>query len=148
MGIVVSVLEEVNMELRAIASSPVSSNIFVVPRFSQLPQLVDKVIGSTCDTQDECISNPCRNNGQCVNGLSQFLCFCSEEYTGARCERRCRKPMDVSFVLDASGSIDNAFDMSMKLAKRIVEGLNFAGSRTRVAMLTYSDYPQVRFHLN
>ena len=37
---------------------------------------------------NECFSSPCRNGGQCVDGLHQYLCFCDDEFSGANCERR------------------------------------------------------------
>ena len=37
---------------------------------------------------DECESNPCRFGGQCVNGLGQYLCLCTDRYSGTNCERR------------------------------------------------------------
>ena len=52
------------------------------------------------------------------------------------------------FILDSSGSVEKKFDMAMRLTRRIISGLNFAGGRTRVGLLTYSDQPTVRFHLN
>lgn len=36
----------------------------------------------------------------------------------------------------------------MNLTRKIVNGLNFAGGRTRVAVVTYADEPTVRFNLN
>ena len=36
---------------------------------------------------DECLSNPCRNEGQCFNGLNQYVCKCAEKFTGKSCTR-------------------------------------------------------------
>lgn len=60
----------------------------------------------------------------------------------------CTKQLDVVFVLDGSGSLENSFEVSLKLSKLIVQGLNFAGGRTRVGVLTFSDQPSVGFYLN
>ena len=57
----------------------------------------------------------------------------------------CQVRADVAFILDASGSVEEIFDMQMKLARRIVQGLNFDGSRTRVAVTTFSDSARVQF---
>ena len=38
--------------------------------------------------------------------------------------------------------------MMLDLVRRIVQGLNFDGGRTRVGLVTYSDTATVRFHLN
>lgn len=35
---------------------------------------------------DECESNPCRNGGTCVDGLSSFTCVCLPSYAGLFCE--------------------------------------------------------------
>lgn len=56
--------------------------------------------------------------------------------------------MDVAFVLDASGSVEETFEMAMNMTRKIVQGLNFAGGRTRVALTTYSDDATLRFKLN
>ena len=56
--------------------------------------------------------------------------------------------MDIGFVLDASGSVEKNFDLSLRLTRKIVEGLNFAGGRARVGLLTYSDSARIRFRLD
>ena len=39
---------------------------------------------------DECVSQPCANNGKCTDKVNSFVCLCPEQYTGARCEEgRC-----------------------------------------------------------
>lgn len=60
----------------------------------------------------------------------------------------CTKQLDVVFVLDGSGSLEDSFEISLNLTKLIVEGLNFAGGRSRVGVLTFSDQPFVGFYLN
>ena len=60
----------------------------------------------------------------------------------------CTSRLDIVFVLDASGSVEAKFELAMKLARRIIEGLNFAGSRTRVGVMTYADDVTIRFHLD
>ena len=34
---------------------------------------------------DECASNPCINNGVCENLIDMFLCNCTNDYIGYRC---------------------------------------------------------------
>ena len=60
----------------------------------------------------------------------------------------CTQTADVVLVLDASGSMEAYYDWQMQLAKEIVYNLNFANSRTRVAVVTYSTTPAVRFYLD
>ena len=38
---------------------------------------------------DECASNPCRNNGRCVDGFKSYTCVCPYGYVGINCEK-CR----------------------------------------------------------
>lgn len=38
--------------------------------------------------------------------------------------------------------------MMLDLVRRIIQGLNFDGGRTRVGLVTFSDVATVRFHLN
>lgn len=63
----------------------------------------------------------------------------------------CDKRADVVFVIDESGSIagtEETFEQSLQIAKMIVAGLNFAGGRTRVGVMTFADTPATRFNLN
>lgn len=44
--------------------------------------------GEICNENivDECMSNPCENQGQCVDGIRNFTCHCSAPWTGILCE--------------------------------------------------------------
>lgn len=35
---------------------------------------------------DECASNPCQNDGTCIDKIAKFLCRCPPGYDGVRCE--------------------------------------------------------------
>ena len=35
---------------------------------------------------DLCVSNPCENDGTCVNGVGAYTCRCATGFTGANCE--------------------------------------------------------------
>ena len=35
---------------------------------------------------DDCMSNPCENDGNCTDGVNEYLCACVPGYTGADCE--------------------------------------------------------------
>jgi len=146
--IVVTVTDKPTLEIKGIASDPDDQNILFVENFSMLPTLSDRLVNAVCDEVNECFSSPCRNGGQCVDGLHQYLCFCDDEFSGLNCERRCGRRMDLTFVLDASGSVEETFERSMNLTRSIVNGLNFAGGRTRVALVTYGDNALIRFKLN
>lgn len=64
------------------------------------------------------------------------------------CFTACTSRADVVFVLDASGSVEKNFEIALNMTRRIVQGLNFAGDRTQVGVVTYSDNALVRFQLN
>lgn len=36
---------------------------------------------------NECESNPCHNNGICIDQLGAFKCNCTDDYEGDMCER-------------------------------------------------------------
>lgn len=146
--IVVTVTEKPTLEIKGIASDPDNENILYVENFSMLPSLSNRLVQAVCDDVNECFSSPCRNGGQCVDGLHQYLCFCDDEFSGLNCERRCGRRMDLTFVLDASGSVADTFERSMNLTRKIVQGLNFNGGRTRTAVVTYADTATIRFKLN
>ena len=43
--------------------------------------------GDTCENDvDECVSNPCLNQGKCTQGVDTFTCDCEEPYTGVMCD--------------------------------------------------------------
>lgn len=35
---------------------------------------------------DECLSNPCRNNGSCVDLVDGYKCLCPNDTNGDNCE--------------------------------------------------------------
>ncbi|XP_022107964.1 neurogenic locus protein delta-like [Acanthaster planci] len=48
---------------------------------------MDGFEGSHCQTDvDECQSNPCKNNGLCVEQVGTYRCLCKGSYTGTNCE--------------------------------------------------------------
>ena len=40
---------------------------------------------------DDCIENPCNNNGSCVDGIASYNCVCLPGFTGADCEMSTNK---------------------------------------------------------
>lgn len=41
----------------------------------------------SCETDiDECLSNPCRHGGTCVDLIGTFKCNCPEDFVGKQCE--------------------------------------------------------------
>ena len=43
--------------------------------------------GPACGNNiDECLSNPCQNDGVCTDGVAMFMCTCTEEYIGVHCQ--------------------------------------------------------------
>lgn len=43
--------------------------------------------GELCNFEyNECESNPCQNDGECIDHIGNFECRCSKGYTGARCQ--------------------------------------------------------------
>jgi len=61
----------------------------------------------------------------------------------------CSVQLDLVFVLDLSGSVEEAYGMVLELARQTVSGLNVdRASGTRVAVITFSDEAAVKFYLN
>merc|ERR1712223_1963601 len=44
--------------------------------------------GKSCVDRNECLDNPCRNNGQCINRdtAERYTCLCQSGYSGNNCE--------------------------------------------------------------
>lgn len=36
--------------------------------------------------EDQCLSNPCKNNGKCKSGIGHHVCECTKEFHGVYCE--------------------------------------------------------------
>ena len=34
---------------------------------------------------DDCIEQPCKNNGTCIDGVNNYTCNCNDMYTGRNC---------------------------------------------------------------
>ena len=51
------------------------------------------------------------------------------------------------FVMDASGSLEPTFDMAQKLARKIINGFNFNGGRTRVGVVLFAENQAQQFQL-
>lgn len=56
--------------------------------------------------------------------------------------------LDVVFLLDFSGSVDDTYYLALSFIRRVIYGLEFSFDRTRVAMATFSDGTEIHFHLN
>lgn len=43
--------------------------------------------GQHCENEiNECLSNPCKNGGNCTDLLAAYSCTCPDEYDGPQCE--------------------------------------------------------------
>ena len=43
--------------------------------------------GPACGNNiDECLSNPCQNDGVCMDGVAMYMCTCTQEYIGVHCQ--------------------------------------------------------------
>ena len=43
--------------------------------------------GDTCEIDiDDCLSNPCQNDGTCIDGIANYTCSCSDGFEGNNCE--------------------------------------------------------------
>ena len=45
--------------------------------------------GELCQHEiNECASNPCQNNGECLDFVGDYKCLCPAGYSGRQCEVR------------------------------------------------------------
>ena len=35
---------------------------------------------------DDCASNPCQNDGSCIDGINSYECICVDGWSGENCE--------------------------------------------------------------
>jgi collagen type VI alpha len=132
-------------ELRNIASEPYAKTIFSVDSWTQLPTLQQGLISATCDSVNQCSPNPCQNGGSCQRSMQNYQCTCPAPYSGLVCDRRCPAQLDVTFVLDLSGSLEEVYNIVIQVAKQAIYGLPIG--QTRVAVITFADNPSISFDL-
>nr|CAD7441239.1 unnamed protein product [Timema bartmani] len=48
-------------------------------------QRVHEIVEEAKQNKDECIPNPCRNNGSCLDGIADFVCSCRDGWKGKTC---------------------------------------------------------------
>ena len=42
-----------------------------------------------CDREiNECDPDPCKNGGQCEDGIAKYTCHCTKDFVGTNCEKR------------------------------------------------------------
>jgi len=140
---------DVNMfELRNIASEPFNKTIYTINSMYDFPTILNSIVKATCDDVNECSSNPCMNGGVCLNAPQMYQCTCPQSYSGTRCERHCPLQMDIVFVLDLSGSVEEVYDVVIQFAKSAIYGLPVGPNQARVGIVTYADLASTNFDLN
>lgn len=140
---------DVNLfELRNIASEPYNQTIFNVMSSVDLPKIVLPIVKAVCDDFNECASSPCQNGGSCLRQPQMFQCNCPQPFSGERCERRCPVQLDITFLLDLSGSVEEVYEVVIQFAKRAILGLPVGSSQVRVAVVTFADMANITFDLS
>ncbi|KAI0210897.1 Collagen alpha-5(VI) chain [Lamellibrachia satsuma] len=90
------------LELRGMASTPASANLYQASSWRDLSQSLKRsLVSNTCDG--------------------------------------CTKQMDVTFILDVSGSADTVYSISVNFINSVIYGLPVSGDGARVAFVSYSD---------
>lgn len=91
------------------------------------------------ESKDYCGCNGNTLNGLCPGNPSNVKC----------CEEKCSGTMDLTFVLDSSGSIKLAnFTKIKNFTAEIIKSLDIGENGTRVAIINFSNVPQVIAKLN
>ena len=139
-------------ELDGIASSPVSDTVIVSASGSLIIDDASQqsILRIVCENGGKgCDSSPCLNGGTCTNQpAGTYLCSCPNSHTGTRCERGCSGYVDIVFVIDNTGSIRwNEFDSLLQFIDAIINQLEVAPNKTRVAALTFSEVVTINFNL-
>ena len=60
----------------------------------------------------------------------------------------CRRRIDVLFIIDLSGSVDQVYDISVNFVNEVVYGMEFRFDTARAALVTFSDDSAVQFYLD
>lgn len=68
--------------------------------------------------------------------------------SGPNCQRNCNKKMDIVFILDNSGSVQEEYGQSVAFSRRVVQGLDANNDLVRVGAIAYSDDLVGQFFFN
>ncbi|XP_052797145.1 collagen alpha-5(VI) chain-like isoform X1 [Mya arenaria] len=108
--------------------------------------------GTYCDEIDinECASDPCENDGTCLDRLNYFECVCPIGYYGRYCETAICQPImaDVIFLLDSSISMTAGdFRKQLDFINRFVDHVVVDEKNFRVSVVTFSSKAQLEISL-
>ena len=60
-----------------------------------------------------------------------------------------KKPIDILFILDASGSVGSSnFNTMLDFVEKMVDGFRISSSGTQVGLITFASSVVLQFHLN
>jgi collagen type VI alpha len=140
--------EKNSSELQGISSFPRNLTNMYVPSFSMLPASYGMVVSAICQNVNYCAPNPCQNGGTCQSQLGQYVCTCPTGITGTNCERTCNQKMDIVFILDNSGSVQEEYQQSVNFTRLVVSGLDVNSGNVRVGAIAFSDQVVGQFFMN
>ena len=60
----------------------------------------------------------------------------------------CRRQYDMVFLLDFSGSVEQAYNRTISFVRRVVFGLEFRFDRVRLGVATYADNADAKFNVS
>ena len=69
-------------------SSFTSSAVWAYIPYMYLPNVITRIIHnvSYISDIDECLNNPCENEGTCINTDGSYTCICADGYEGKDCQ--------------------------------------------------------------
>jgi hypothetical protein len=66
----------------------ISSYTILVTNFSYYRCFYLFVLGKHCENNLACVNVTCQNNGQCIEGVNNYTCLCSQFFSGRHCETK------------------------------------------------------------
>jgi hypothetical protein len=135
-------------ELTGIASFPRNLTMMYVPEFTALPGSYWMVVNAICQSVNYCLSNPCQNGGTCSDQMGMYVCTCPQGIAGVNCERKCNELLDVVFILDNSGSVEQEYEQSVAFTRAVVQGLDIQNGLVRVGAIAFSNEIVGQFYMN
>ncbi|CAD5119952.1 DgyrCDS8533 [Dimorphilus gyrociliatus] len=150
-GVGVSGNKYAQQELRGISSDPDNVNLINVDKFSDLPNITEKIIHLTCKTEKSCDPNPCKNGGVCFERTGSYECSCTVGWTGKNCDRSCSigDKVDYAIAIDSSGSIrESRFILVLEEVKKIIDKMQISNEKAKISLVKFSDDAEIIFPLN
>uniref|UniRef100_A0A8C9VS80 Matrilin 4 n=1 Tax=Scleropages formosus TaxID=113540 RepID=A0A8C9VS80_SCLFO len=138
--------------LRAMASPPLETHVFLVESFDLIHKFGMQLQGTICE-DDLCntVEHGCQH--RCVSTPGSYFCVCPEDQQlqedGKSCGTCRSANIDLVLLIDGSKSVrPQNFELVKKFVNQVVDSLDVSAHGTRVGLVQYSSRVRTEFPLS